>query len=340
MLRLDGAGGRGAAAQRLRRQDHHLSPAGRGGDRQARAVLPGLPHAWTAGVALPGGNFPWDGAPALAAGLEATHPFLAAGDAARLVRLYGTGAARMLDGARTAADLGIDFGAGLGRARARLAARARVGPHRRGRAVAAPSSGSGSGRRRRRASRPSCTARRPTPRSPASAPPRRARRAAYCTTRVVSLGRIVARILRRRWCALDGLAPPPGFDAALKPGEQSFSAHRRKTGKETMRAPRAPYGRKGGPRPKAASPPVEPAPAPRPEKTPRTRRSARGSTATASPTTRNGCGPARAVTRVSVERGDCRSDAVDAALTIGRNRRACICSVHGLCMACASKIRR
>ena len=75
--------------------------------------FPGLPHAWTAGVPLPGGDFPWDGAPALAAGLEAAHPFLAAGDAARLVRLYGTGAARMLDGARTAADLGIDFGAGL-----------------------------------------------------------------------------------------------------------------------------------------------------------------------------------------------------------------------------------
>ena len=52
--------------------------------------FPGLPPAWTAGVPLPGGDFPWDGAPALAAGLEAAHPFLAAGDAARLVRLYGT----------------------------------------------------------------------------------------------------------------------------------------------------------------------------------------------------------------------------------------------------------
>ncbi len=43
-----------------------------------------------------------------------------------------------------------------------------------------------------------------------------------------------------------------GFHTALKPGEQSFSANRRKTGKEDLRAPRAPCGRKGGPRPEAA----------------------------------------------------------------------------------------
>ena len=37
---------------------------------------------------------------------------------------------------------------------------------------------------------------------------------------------------------------PSGLHTALKPGEQSFSANRRKTSEETMRAPRAPYGRK------------------------------------------------------------------------------------------------
>jgi glycerol-3-phosphate dehydrogenase len=75
--------------------------------------FPGLPGAWTAAAPLPGGDFPWDGAAALAERLRAAHPFLDAGRAARLVRLYGTEAKWLLEGARTAADLGEDFGAGL-----------------------------------------------------------------------------------------------------------------------------------------------------------------------------------------------------------------------------------
>jgi glycerol-3-phosphate dehydrogenase len=75
--------------------------------------FPGLGGAWTAGAPLPGGDFPWDGAEALAAGLAAAHPFLDPAAARRLVRLYGTDARAMLEGARSAADLGIDFGAGL-----------------------------------------------------------------------------------------------------------------------------------------------------------------------------------------------------------------------------------
>ena len=75
--------------------------------------FPGLPGAWTAGAPLPGGDFPWNGARALADGLCAAHPFLDPGPAMRLVRLYGTEAFRLLEGARTAADLGEDFGAGL-----------------------------------------------------------------------------------------------------------------------------------------------------------------------------------------------------------------------------------
>ena len=75
--------------------------------------FPGLPGAWTAGAPLPGGDFPWNGARVLADGLCAAHPFLDPGLAMRLVRLYGTEAFRLLDGARTAADLGEDFGAGL-----------------------------------------------------------------------------------------------------------------------------------------------------------------------------------------------------------------------------------
>ena len=66
---------------------------------------------WTAGVALPGGDFPVDGGPALAAWLQKDYPFLDDAWARRLVRAYGTEAARMLGDARSRADLGADFGA-------------------------------------------------------------------------------------------------------------------------------------------------------------------------------------------------------------------------------------
>ncbi|MFV0512577.1 MAG: glycerol-3-phosphate dehydrogenase [Jhaorihella sp.] len=86
--------------------------------RLAEAALarlaPHLPHAggpWTEGVALPGGDFPVDGAPALMAHLLEGYPFLDTAWAARLVRAYGTEAAEMLGDARSRADLGADFGA-------------------------------------------------------------------------------------------------------------------------------------------------------------------------------------------------------------------------------------
>ncbi len=68
---------------------------------------------WTAAASLPGGDFPWDGAPSLAAGLRRDYPFLAGPQARRLVRQYGTRARAMLGEARGIADLGRDFGAGL-----------------------------------------------------------------------------------------------------------------------------------------------------------------------------------------------------------------------------------
>ncbi|MFN3641531.1 MAG: glycerol-3-phosphate dehydrogenase [Gemmobacter sp.] len=78
------------------------------------APLLGATHGpWTARVPLPGGDFPHDGAPALAGALCAAHPFLTPAWAARLVRHYGTEAAEVLRGAATAADLGPDFGATL-----------------------------------------------------------------------------------------------------------------------------------------------------------------------------------------------------------------------------------
>ena len=68
---------------------------------------------WTARAPLPGGDLPPGGAPALAAALTAEHPWLAPATAARLARLYGSEARRLLEGARAASDLGRDFGAGL-----------------------------------------------------------------------------------------------------------------------------------------------------------------------------------------------------------------------------------
>jgi len=68
---------------------------------------------WTAGVALPGGDFAVDGVDRLVKDLKEAHPFLSGAWALRLVRAYGTDAARVLEGATTASDLAPDFGATL-----------------------------------------------------------------------------------------------------------------------------------------------------------------------------------------------------------------------------------
>ncbi|TMV08489.1 glycerol-3-phosphate dehydrogenase [Ruegeria sediminis] len=68
---------------------------------------------WTAGVPLPGGDFPVDGFDRLVADLESRFGFLDDFWARRLVRAYGTEAAAILGQAQTAEDLGRDFGATL-----------------------------------------------------------------------------------------------------------------------------------------------------------------------------------------------------------------------------------
>ncbi|SDD85117.1 glycerol-3-phosphate dehydrogenase [Belnapia rosea] len=73
----------------------------------------GLRPAWTAQSSLPGGDFPWDGAPALVEALQRDYPFLEAKLARRLVRQYGTRTKHMLGAARCMEDLGQHFGAGL-----------------------------------------------------------------------------------------------------------------------------------------------------------------------------------------------------------------------------------
>jgi len=74
---------------------------------------------WTAKAPLPGGDFAYDGVAGLIDDLQAGYPFLGAVQAGRLVRTYGTNAAKIMGDAKTAADLGTDFGAGLSAAEAR-----------------------------------------------------------------------------------------------------------------------------------------------------------------------------------------------------------------------------
>ena len=74
---------------------------------------------WSGGVALPGGDFPPDGVDALVKGLRGQYPWLQDSEARRLVKSYGTRAARILGDAGDRAALGVDFGAGLSEAEVR-----------------------------------------------------------------------------------------------------------------------------------------------------------------------------------------------------------------------------
>ena len=76
-------------------------------------AFPRMGADWTAGVALPGGDFAVDGAGALIARLRAQYPFLDDRWATRLIRAYGTEAWQVLGDATDPADLGEDFGATL-----------------------------------------------------------------------------------------------------------------------------------------------------------------------------------------------------------------------------------
>ncbi|EIE50014.1 glycerol-3-phosphate dehydrogenase [Salipiger aestuarii] len=68
---------------------------------------------WTAGAAMPGGDFPVDGVAALISDLRASHPFLDDRWATRLVRTYGTDARDILGMSAGAEALGEAFGATL-----------------------------------------------------------------------------------------------------------------------------------------------------------------------------------------------------------------------------------
>ena len=83
------------------------------------AEIGGKAAGWTAGVPLPGGDFPVDGVQDRIDGLARAYPFLTPRWARRLIRAYGTDAAAILGDATTAADLGRDFGATLTEAEVR-----------------------------------------------------------------------------------------------------------------------------------------------------------------------------------------------------------------------------
>ncbi len=75
--------------------------------------FPGLRSDWTAGVPLPGGNFPVGDVDRLISRLKDEYPFLSEFWAKRLVRAYGTEARSVLGDAGDAEALGRDFGATL-----------------------------------------------------------------------------------------------------------------------------------------------------------------------------------------------------------------------------------
>ncbi|WP_181708039.1 glycerol-3-phosphate dehydrogenase [Chthonobacter rhizosphaerae] len=83
------------------------------------AVLGARGKPWTGTVPLPGGDFPVEGFDGLVGALRAAHPGVSPGIVRRLARAYGTKARDILGTARTDADLGRAFGAGLSEAEVR-----------------------------------------------------------------------------------------------------------------------------------------------------------------------------------------------------------------------------
>ena len=75
-----------------------------------REVIPNLAPSWTAGVSLPGGDFPVDGYEDLCADIADHYEFLPKAWTERLVRAYGTETYDIFGTAKELPDLGQDFG--------------------------------------------------------------------------------------------------------------------------------------------------------------------------------------------------------------------------------------
>ncbi len=112
LLELDAPGGK---APLLNVFGGKITTYRRLADRAVTMLADYLPtgQSWTAEAPLPGGDFPLNGAPELVRSLGATYPFLAEKHLRRLVRSYGTRAAAIINGARSAEDLGRRFGGDL-----------------------------------------------------------------------------------------------------------------------------------------------------------------------------------------------------------------------------------
>jgi glycerol-3-phosphate dehydrogenase len=74
-----------------------------------------LPPSWTGSVPLPGGNIGGGDFEALPPALGRLYPFLERAECRRLAHAYGTRAMKLLEGAKSRADLGEDFGGGMTR---------------------------------------------------------------------------------------------------------------------------------------------------------------------------------------------------------------------------------
>jgi glycerol-3-phosphate dehydrogenase len=72
--------------------------------------FPQMGKPWTESSSLPGGDFPFAEVEERIAVLARKYPFLEIANVRRLFRAYGTDADKMLDGARSAADMGQFFG--------------------------------------------------------------------------------------------------------------------------------------------------------------------------------------------------------------------------------------
>ena len=94
--------------------------------------FPSRQGEWTAGVALPGGDFAVDGVQRLVDDLKSAYPFLDDYWAGRLVRAYGTEAAKVLGDARGMEDLGPRFRRHADRARGGMDDAPRICPPGRG----------------------------------------------------------------------------------------------------------------------------------------------------------------------------------------------------------------
>ncbi len=78
--------------------------------KQLAPFFPDLPDNWTAGIALPGGDFPVDGVKTLLGNIQTRYPFVDDIWAKRLLRAYGTDVFNLLGDAKSADDLGQHFG--------------------------------------------------------------------------------------------------------------------------------------------------------------------------------------------------------------------------------------